>query len=274
MADRGESANMTRTATRHPWVVTRSVWYALFLREAIARTMTDRMGWFWMVAEPVLFTLIMVGIRSFIHADSLLIGAPFLPWMVVGLMGFFLVREGMTRGMGAIRSSQALFAYRQVVPSDPVIVRVALEGLLRSFIFLIFIVGGLLLKEEAMAPDDALIALSWWLALWFLGLALGLVVSVLATLVVELAIVLKMVMMPLMILSGVIFPIQVAPHWAQQYLLLNPVVHGLEYLRAGFFSSYGKVSGTSGVYFWLVTLALMSLGLILHLRFKHQLVAQ
>ncbi|MCA0974347.1 ABC transporter permease [Halomonas denitrificans] len=264
---------MSRVATRHPWVVTRSVWYALFLREAIARTMTDRMGWFWMVAEPIIFTLIMVAIRSFIHADSLVIGAPFLPWMVVGLMGFFLVREGMTRGMGAIGANQALFAYRQVVPIDPVIVRVGLEGLLRSFIFLLFIAGGLLLKVDAIAPDDALIALSWWLSLWVLGLALGLIVSVLATLVVEVAIVLRMVMMPLLILSGVIFPIQVAPHWAQQYLLLNPVVHGLEHLREGFFVSYWAVVGVSAVYFWLVTLALMAIGLILHLRYKHRLIA-
>ena len=30
---------------RSAWAVTRSVWYAMFMREAIGRTMTDRMGW-------------------------------------------------------------------------------------------------------------------------------------------------------------------------------------------------------------------------------------
>lgn len=166
-------------AHRHPWTVTRSVWYAMFLREAIARTMTDRLGWFWMVAEPVFFTLIMVAIRSFIRGDALIVGAPFIPWMVVGLMGFFLVREGMMRGLGAVKANQALFAYRQVRPVDPVLVRNALEGLLRSLVFLLFIFGGMLLKVEALAPDDALVALAWWLSLWLLGLALGLIVSVL-----------------------------------------------------------------------------------------------
>ncbi|MEQ5769736.1 ABC transporter permease [Halomonas sp. H33-56] len=259
---------------RHPWVVTRSVWYAMFLREAIARTMSDRLGWFWMIAEPVFFTLIMVAIRSLIRGDALIVGAPFIPWMVVGLMGFFLVREGMIRGLGAIKANQALFAYRQVRPVDPVLVRNALEGLLRSLIFLLFIFGGMLLKVEALAPDDALLALAWWLSLWLLGLALGLIVSVLATLIAEVAIVLRMMIMPLLILSGVIFPIHHMPHWMREYLLVNPIVHGLERLRGGFFEGYWQVPGTSAPYYWMVTLALLSLGLMLHLRFRHRLMAQ
>ena len=54
---------------RTPWQVTRSVWYAMFMREAISRTMADRMGWFWMVFEPVALIAIMALIRSFVSGD-------------------------------------------------------------------------------------------------------------------------------------------------------------------------------------------------------------
>ncbi|QOR37425.1 ABC transporter permease [Billgrantia diversa] len=263
----------TTTGSRTPWQVTRSVWYAMFMREAISRTMADRMGWFWMLFEPVAFTLIMVAIRGFVSGDNLIVNADFIPWMLTGLMGFFLIREGMMRGLGAIDANSALFAYRQVQPIDPVLVRTYLEGMLRSFVFVLFIVGALLLEVD-LYPDDAIRAMGWWLSLWALGLGLGLVVSVLGTLVQEMAIIVRMISLPLLILSGVIFPLNHLPHWLLEYLMLNPIVHGLELLRAGFFDGYKVVNGTSASYFWMWTLATVALGMLLHVRFKERLKAK
>ncbi|MGP9675252.1 MULTISPECIES: ABC transporter permease [unclassified Halomonas] len=261
-----------RRGARTPWQVTRSVWYAMFMREAISRTMADRMGWFWMIFEPVAMVGIMVAIRSFIRGDRLVINAPFIPWMITGLLGFFLVREGMIRGMGAINANKALFAYRQVQPVDPVLTRNFLEGMLRTFIFLIFIVGGLMLDQE-MYPDNAIRAMAAWFSLWCLGLGLGLVTSVSATLVPEVGRVITMMSLPLLIISGVILPLNSLPHWLLEYLMLNPIPHGLETLRLGFFEHYHVVPGTSMVYFWLFTFSLIALGLLMHLRFIDRLKA-
>ncbi|WP_447893727.1 ABC transporter permease [Vreelandella sp. GE22] len=261
-----------RRGARTPWQVTRSVWYAMFMREAISRTMSDRMGWFWMIFEPVAFVAVMVGIRSFIRGDQLIANADFIPWLIAGLMGFFLVREGMMRGMGAVDSSKALFAYRQVQPIDPVLVRNFLEGTLRTFVFLIFIVGGLMLGLD-MYPDNAIRVMAAWLSLWSLGLGLGLVVSVAATLVPEIGRVVRILTLPLLILSGVILPLNSLPHWLLEYLMLNPIPHGLETLRLGFFENYKVVHGTSMLYFWLFTLSLITVGLIMHLRFVDRLKA-
>ena len=267
-----EKINRGPRRARSPWQVTRSVWYAMFMREAISRTMADRMGWFWMIFEPVAFMSIMVAIRSFIRADQLISNAPFIPWMVAGMMGFFLVREGMMRGMGAVDGNKALFAYRQVQPVDPVLVRNFLEGMLRSFVFLIFIVGGLMLGLD-IYPDNAIRVMGAWLSLWCLGLGLGLFTSVTASLVPEVGKVIRMLSLPLMILSGVIFPLNSLPHWLLEYLMLNPIPHGLETLRLGFFEKYHVVPGTSILYFWLFTLMLIALGLLMHLRFIDRLKA-
>ncbi|AJY51423.1 ABC-2 type transporter [Halomonas sp. KO116] len=245
----------------------------MFMREAISRTMADRMGWFWMLFEPAAFIGIMVAIRSFIRSDRLIVNAEFIPWMIAGLMGFFLVREGMLRGMGAIESNSALFAYRQVHPVDPVIVRNFLEGMLRSFIFLLFILGGLMLGLD-IYPDNAIRAMAAWLSLWSLGLALGLLTSVVATLVPEVGRVVRMLSLPLLILSGVMFPLNQLPHWLLEYLMLNPIPHGIEVLRLGFFENYQTVHGTSMLYFWMVTLSISALGLLMHLRFVDRLKAK
>lgn len=269
MAETGKAA-----ATRTPWQVTRSVWYAMFMREAISRTMADRMGWFWMIFEPLAFTLIMIGIRVYIRGmDRFIVNADFIPWMIIGLMGFFLVREGMMRGLGAVNANSALFAYRQVQPFDPVLVRHFLEGMLRTFIFLIFIVGGLMVGVD-MNPDNAIRAMGWWISLWCLGLGLGLITSVAGTLVPEMGTVVRMLNMPLLILSGVIFPLNQLPHWLLEYLMYNPIVHGLELLRLGFFEGYKVVHGTSATYFWGFTLATLALGLLMHVRFKEKLKAK
>ncbi|MDK9687571.1 ABC transporter permease [Halomonas sp. LC1] len=258
---------------RSSWQVTRSVWYAMFMREAISRTMSDRMGWFWMIFEPVAIVIIMVGIRSFANSERLIANADFIPWMIVGMMGFFLVREGMLRGMGAIDANSSLFTYRQVQPIDPVLVRNFLEGMIRAFVFIIFIVGGSLLSIDIF-PDNAISAVGAWLSLWCLGIGLGLVTSVAATLVPEVGRVLRMLSLPLLIISGVIFPLNQLPHWLLEYLMLNPIPHGLETLRLGFFEDYKTIHGTSMLYFWLVTLTLNALGLMMHLRFVDRLKAK
>lgn len=258
---------------RTPWQVTRSVWHAMFMREAISRTMADRMGWFWMVFEPFALVAIMVFIRSFISGDRLILNASFIPWLIIGMMGFFLARDGMLRGMGAIEGNSALFAYRQVQPVDPVLVRNFLEGMLRSFVFLIFIAGGLMLGLD-LYPDNAINAMVAWFSLWSLGMGLGLVASVAATMVPEIGKVIRMLSLPLLILSGVIFPLNQLPHWLLEYLMLNPIPHGLEMLRLGFFEDYRVIHGTSMLYFWLVTLSLNALGLVMHLRFVDRLKAK
>ncbi len=261
-------------STRTPWQVTRSVWYAMFVREALARTMADRMAWFWMLFEPIAMVVMMIVIRTVImgrirHID----GAEFIPWMVTGLFGFYLVRENMMRPIGAIEANKGLFAYRQVKPVDPVLVRCYLEGLLKSFIFVLFIMVGALL-EFGLLPAQPLAALWAWMSLWCLGLGTGLIFSALAGLVPEIGKILRIISMPLLIISGVIFPLNFVPHDLLGYVMWNPIVHGLETLRSAFFPLYRPVTGTSLLYLWYWALVMMALGLMLHLRFELRLKRQ
>lgn len=257
--------------TRTSWQVTRSVWHAMFIREALARTMADRMAWFWMLFEPIAIIAIMVLMRTVVmgkvkHID----GADFIPWLVTGLFGFHLVRENLMRPIGAVDANAALFAYRQVKPVDPVFIRCYLEGMLRSFTFLLFISAGILLEID-LIPDEPLHALFYWLSLWILGMGAGLTASAIAGLVPEMGKIIRLASLPLLIISGVIFPLNFIPHAVLDYLMWNPIVHGLELLRGAFFASYRPVTGTSVIYLWYWILSFTVLGLALHLRFEQRL---
>ncbi|WP_044406924.1 ABC transporter permease [Thiomicrospira microaerophila] len=256
---------------RTPWQITRSVWYALYMRELLARVINNRFAWFWMVFEPLAFIAIMVAVRVVVFGrEKVLINADFIPWLIVGLLSFFLFREQMIRLMGAVTANKALYAYRQVKPVDTVFVRSGLEGLLKTFVFSLFIVFGLLLAIP-MWPQDWWVVLYAWLSLWALGFGIGLTLSVLATMVEEVGIIFRMLTLPLLLISGVIIPLTYLPHHLVEYLLYNPIVHGIETIRLGFYPDYHTVQGITMQYLWYWALSTTALGLILHLRFEAKL---
>ncbi len=258
---------------RTPWRVTWSVWRAMFLREALARITGDRFGWFWMFLEPIAHVLLMVGIRELLGRMRFIVNADFVPWLIVGLMTFFLFREGVTRGMGAIDANKALFAYRQVKPVDPVLVRGFLEGMMKTLVFLLLITGATFLGLDIL-PFDPLGALWVWLWMWLLGLGFGLVLSVCASLVPEVARVVRMIMFPLYFLSGVMIPVTFLPHAVQEYVLYNPMLHGVEAMRLTFFDGYHAASGISLLYLQLCALFALALGLAMHKRFAQKVLAK
>ena len=145
--------------------------------------------------------------------------------------------------------------------------------MLKSFIFLLFIALGSLMKFDLL-PHRPLEALLDWLSLWALGLGAGLLVSAAASLVSEIGTIVKLLNLPLLILSGVIFPLNYIPHEYQKYVLLNPIVHGLESLRLNFFPGYYSLDGIDLTYLWFWALTMMTLGLMLHLRFQDRLKAR
>ena len=258
---------------RTSWQVTRSVWHALLMREMLSRTTGDRFAWFWVIVEPAAMIVVMVSVRTLIGRGGHIGGASSLPWLICGLFGFFLFRENMMRSMGAVNANKGLFTYRQVKPIDPVLIRCYLEGMLKSFIFILFILLGLLLDIDLLA-DSPLEAIFVWFSLWILGLGAGLILSALSTLVPEIGRIVSILQIPLLLLSGVLLPLNFLPHDLQQYILLNPIVHGLESLRLSFFSSYRSMEGISMSYLWFWALSLNVIGLLLHLRYSMRLRAQ
>jgi capsular polysaccharide transport system permease protein len=245
------------------------VWHALFLRESLTRLFGSRAAWMWLLVEPLFHLAYMTLIFSVIRLMSIG-GIDTVVWLMVGLLAYFMFQRTAGQTQNAVSANRALFAYRQVKPVDPVLVRAGLEAFLLIVISMI-VITGINLFGIVMWPADPLAVIEAFLGLWFLGLGFGLVVSVVAALLPELAKVIKLIMMPMMIISGVILPISFVPLPYREWLMYNPIAHGLEAARLGFAPHYHAVPELSLPYMFGFALVLVFLGLALHHRFKYRL---
>ena len=129
----------SRPQLRPPLAVTLAVWRALFVRETLARISRFRFAWLWVIAEPaghiaVLMLLFGAGLKGKVVA-----GGDIGQFIMLGILGFFMVRNIMNRCMDAIDSSHTLFAFRQILPADTVLVRAVSEGVLNCMLFIVLL---------------------------------------------------------------------------------------------------------------------------------------
>lgn len=251
---------------------TLAVWNALFLREALSRLFARRGLWFWLLLEPVFHVSYMVVIYTIVRV-RVIGGIDVVIWIIVGMLGFFMFRRTSSQLTNAVSVNQALFIYRQVKPIDTVLVRAGLEGFLMVIIISIILTGAELFGHSII-PVDPLAVLEAFGGLWLVGLGWGLVASVTIEMIPELRQIFAMAMRPLYLLSGVMLPIAAVPMPYRDWLLLNPVAHGLEAARLGFAPEYAAVPGLSVSYIYEFALVTIFMGLALHRRFTSRLVTR
>lgn len=254
------------------WSVTWSVWRALFIREAMHRLYHRRAAWAWLLFEPVahigflMFMFTMIRVRVIGGIDTAL-------WVMVGLLGYFMFRRTMSIGMGAVAMAKPLFAYRQVNPVDTVIMRAVTEGLLMLVISIVLLFAAALIGVPVW-PDDPMMVLRALFALWLFGFGVGMVLSVPRELVRETEDLVNLVMTPVYFLSGVLIPVASVPLPYREWLMLNPVAHGLDAIRLGFANQYQSFDGLSLAYIYMVALVCIFMGLVLHRIYRTRLIQQ
>lgn len=252
--------------------VTVSVWKALFLREAIHRLFGGRAAWVWLLFEPVVHIVFMMLVFTFIRM-RVVGGIDTAVWLMIGMLAFFMFKRTGTQAMNAVGANQALFAYRQVKPVDTVLTRAGLEGFLMILVAVILFTGAVLVGLD-IVPADPLAVLEAFFGLWLVGLSFGLIASVAKELVPELGNLIGFLMPPLYLMSGVIFPITMIPNPYREWLMLNPVAHGVEATRLGFAPYYQAVPELDIGYIYQFTLVAIFLGLALHVRFAARLTTK
>lgn len=252
--------------------ITWAVWKALFLREAVTRLSAGRAAWLWILLEPLVHLIFLTVLFGFIlkQVASGIDGGLFI---TTGLLGYFMAQNTALRCKDAIDANTALFAYRQVLAVDTVLVRAALEAVLQLISALVLLTG-LGLLDYKVIPQDFLLVMVSFAALWLAGIGLGLVLSVASELIPEFGKVAEMIIRPLYFLSAVMYPASAVPPAYRDWLLLNPLVHGIESLRVGFFPQYHAIAGVSLTYLLGFAVVTVCLGLALHLRFATRLVEQ
>lgn len=248
------------------------MWNALFLREALVRMFGSRMAWVWLVLEPLANVVWLVLIFTVIRVRHIG-GIESALWIAVGMLVFMAFRRTVSQVQNGVDANTALFAYRQVRPADVVIVRAGVEGLSMLLISAaVFGVGALM--GWMSWPASTWAVLEAFAVAWLCAFGLGMVFGVVTKLAPEVGRIIQFTMMPLMMVSGVMFPLSMVQPPYLDWLMLNPIAHAIEAARMGFAPYYHAVAGVDLGYAYQCALGLVFLGLALFRRFNQRLVAQ
>ncbi|MBA3669033.1 MAG: ABC transporter permease [Sphingomonas sp.] len=217
------------------WSIQRRVIWALLLREMLTRYGRHNIGFLWLFVEPMLFTL---GVTALWTATRTVHGSdlPIVAFAITGYSSVLLWRNMPARCIGALAPNLSLLYHRNVRPIDIYIARLLLEaaGATMSFTFLTLFFGFIGWLEM---PEDVLqVAAGWAMLAWF-GVSLALMLGAVS----EQSETIEKLWHPtsylLFPLSGAAFLVSALPPSAQNFILWLPMVHGVEYLREGYFGS-------------------------------------
>ncbi len=243
-----------------PWISQCLVINALLKREVTTKFGEYRLGFFWMLLEPLVGVLVVGVILGTIAARTV----PEIPYSFFVLNGMLLLKlltGPMNTGMNAVGANQGLLVYPTVRPLDTFIARFLLQLLNTLFSFLLFCIIAMWIGI-GLSFDNLDILFVCYLITWLSGCGLGLILGVVAAHFRETDKVLMVVQRPLIFVSAVLFPISVVPPGMQKYLLYNPVVHTIELSRWAMFPHY-HAEGCNLTYPAVFAIIVLSVGLTL-----------
>jgi ABC-2 type transport system permease protein/capsular polysaccharide transport system permease protein len=232
---------------------------ALLMREILERWGRHNIGFLWMFAEPMIFTL---GVMTLWHVTGLSHSTSISPvgFAITGYSSILLWRNMPGRLVGAIKANHTLMHHRNIKVMDIFCARLILEGMgaTMSFIILtlIFIFLGLL-----KPPSDTLQVIFAWVLLAWIGCSLAITIGALS----ERSEIVHILWHPaaylLIPLSGSAFTVNALPEKFQKIVLYIPMVNGVEMLREGFFGdsfhAHYSISYMAG---WCLVLTFIGLG--------------
>lgn len=245
---------------RSPWISQILVIRALFNREVTTRFGEYKLGFFWMIIEPLMGVIIM-GLVIGTLAQRTVPEIPYTFFLLNGMLMLSVFTGPISSGLGALNANQGLLVYPNVKLLDPFIARFCFDLITTMFSFVVFCVSGMLMGIEISLAHLHIIAASY-LITWLAGCGFGLMCGVMAAYYKETEKIVPVILRPLLFLSAVLFPLSTLPTSTQQYLLLNPLVHTIELCRNAMFPYY-LVDGPNLLYPTEFAVVVLALGLTL-----------
>jgi capsular polysaccharide transport system permease protein len=208
---------------------------ALMVRELITRFGRENIGFLWIMAEPLLFAVLVGVVWRYLHGPEEH-GINMIAFVATGYIPLVFFRTAFARSVKAMQINSSLLYHRQVKILDIVFVRFLIEmlGAMMAYAF----IGVLLIALGLFpVPQDIGMFIAGWLLYSFFVLSVCLVASPLseASEVLEkLSPIITYIMIPF---SGTFnLAMWVTPQ-ARYYLLFSPPVSGMEMMRHGIFGN-------------------------------------
>lgn len=215
--------------------IQRRVVHALLMREVLTRYGRHNIGFLWLFVEPMIFTLGVAAIWTAtrnVHGSSL----PIIAFAITGYSSVLLWRNMPGRCLMAINPNLSLMYHRQVRVIDIFLARILLEGIGATISFVVLCLFFTFIGSMSL-PEDVLMVVGGWLMLAWFGASLALLLGALSESWEAIDKIWHPVSYLLFPLSGAAFTVDALPKVAQDIILILPMVHGVEFLREGYFGA-------------------------------------
>lgn len=233
---------------------------ALILREIITRYGRHNLGFLWLLAEPILFTVGVTILWNLMHKTHGL-RVEVTPFIVTGYSSLLLWRVCSFRGLKAIEPNRSLLHHRQVKIEDIFIARMLLEvaGVTAAFLLLMVVMTA---GELLRLPESLLLLMAgWFLMAWF-SACLGTILGCLS----EHSDMVERLWHPasyfLLTVSGTFYMVDWLPSSMQDLVQWVPMVHPIEMMRAGYWGNAVRTHFSTG-YIVMVCLLMSLVSLLL-----------
>ncbi|MGQ0622864.1 MAG: ABC transporter permease [Panacagrimonas sp.] len=244
---------------------------ALFIREVRNRFGSMRYGYFWAIAQPLLYILLINEVRYLVggvRAD--IYGVSGAYFFMIGVLPFFMFQHAYSQAMGAMGGNKSMFNYREIRPFDVILVRCTLEFLL-LFSVALMLMFGMHWFDLNYQVEDPLSFLGVLGLLYLFSVGFGLLADVLIVLDEEMRRIISLVERPLFFISGVFFTVEVVPEPVRGWLMWNPLLHAIDLGRGAMLREYD--SPCSFLYLSMWALGLLLFGLACYQRQLHRLTS-
>lgn len=243
---------------RASWAIQRRVIGALLMREILTRFGRHNIGFLWLFVEPMMFTLGVTALWTLSgvsHGSNL----PIVAFALTGYSSVLLWRNMPSRCIGSITPNLALMYHRHVKVIDIFVARLLLEAGGATISFIVLAVLFTSIGWISPPEDIAKVLFAWFMIAWF-GASLAILMGALS----ESSEIIEKLWHPasylLFPLSGAGFMVDALPPAGQDFVLLFPMVHGVELLREGYFGSTFKAQySMTYMAVWCAALSLFGL---------------
>jgi capsular polysaccharide transport system permease protein len=210
---------------------------ALIIRETRTRFGDAKLGYGWALLEPIIHITLLSAIFSLLMQGRPPIGTHFFIFYFTGLIPYLMFVHTSSAMSHAITSNGALLQLPSVTTFDVIAARGLLEMITDVIVAVVLLIAFGIIGLAAM-PDDLWGPSTALLVTAMFGCGFGFLNAVLTMLCRPWDKIWPQVTRLLYFFSGIFYVPGMMPDWARDALVWNPLVHAIDWFRAGFYAAY------------------------------------